>query len=212
MCEIKVKIKRHVTPIINIQGEIWKDIRGFEGLYQVSNKGRIKRLYRQVLDSRGITQTFKESLLTCTINVYGYYQTTLRKDRRKINIKIHRCVAEAFIDNPENKPLVDHIDGNKLNNTADNLRWATNSENILNENTYDIFKENVTKVRKSERIPVYQLDDNYNVIRKFDCADDAAKELKCSAPLIRNACKPNHKHYKAKGYHWSYSPFKIKLE
>ena len=204
MYDLKIKVKHPFTPVTNITDEIWKDIKGFEGLYQVSNKGRIKRLYRPVIDKRGIVQIFNESLLTCTINVYGYYQTTLRKNGRKINIKLHRCVAEAFIDNPYNKPLVDHIDGNKLNNTSDNLRWVTNSENILNENTYNRFKENVTKARKSERIPVHQLDDNYNIIKTFDSVDDAAKELKCSAPLIRNACKVNHKHYKAKGYHWSY--------
>lgn len=204
MYDLKIKVKHPFTPVSNITDEIWKDIKGFEGLYQVSNKGRIKRLYRRVVDSRGVIQIFNESLLSCTINVHGYYQTTLRKNRRKINIKLHRCVAEAFIDNLEDKPLVDHIDGNKLNNTADNLHWVTTSENIFNENTYNTFKENVTKARKSERIPVYQLDDNYKIIRRFDCADDAAKELGCSAPLIRNACNPNHKHYKAKGYHWSY--------
>ena len=162
MYDLKIKVKHPYTPVSNIEDETWRDIKGFEGLYQVSNKGRIKRLYRRVIDKRGIVQIFNESLLTCTINVYGYYQTTLRKNGRKINIKLHRCVAEAFIDNPYNKPLVDHIDGNKLNNTSDNLRWVTNSENILNENTYNRFKENVTKARKSERIPVHQLDDNYN--------------------------------------------------
>lgn len=199
-----LKFKISCNNINNIKDEVWKDIKDFEGLYQVSNYGRIKRLYRKVIDSRGITQTFKESLLKCTINKYGYYQTTLRKNRKKFNIKVHRCVAVAFIDKPENKHIVDHIDGNKLNNKVDNLRWVTNSENLLNENTYNKFKEIVTKLRKSERIPVYQLDDNYAIIKKFECVDDAAKEMHCSAPLIRKACNPNYKHYKAKGYHWRY--------
>lgn len=200
----KKSIKKQNTEIINLPNEEWKAVKGFEGLYEISNKGRLKRVSRDVLDQRGIVQHFPEQLLKGTLGVYGYMQTTLRKNRRKINVKIHKLVAEAFVENSNNKPIVDHIDGNKLNNNADNLRWVTNSENIINENTYNKFKENVTKVRKAERIPVYQLDDNYNIIKKFDCADDAAKELNCSAPLIRNACKANHKYYKAKGYHWRY--------
>lgn len=201
--KVKTNIKRKPN-LYDLQDEEWKPVKGFENLYLISNKGRLKRLYREVIDKRGVIQKFPEQLLKCTVNVYGYLQTTLRKDNKKINVTVHKLVAEAFIENINNNPIVDHIDGNKLNNNVSNLRWVTNSENIMNENTYNKFKENVTKVRKAERIPVYQLDDNYNIIKKFDCADDAAKELNCSAPLIRNACKPNHKHYKAKGYHWSY--------
>lgn len=201
--KVKTNIKRK-SNLYDLQDEEWKPVKGFENLYLISNKGRLKRLYREVIDKRGIIQKFPEQLLKGSVNVCGYLQTTLRKNNKKITVRIHRLVAEAFIENINNKPIIDHIDGNKLNNNASNLRWVTNSENIMNENTHNKFKEIVTKIRKAERIPVYQLDDNYNIIKKFDCADDAAKELNCSAPLIRNACKANHKHYKAKGYHWSY--------
>ena len=184
--------------------EEWKDIKGYEGLYQISNLGRIKHLYEEVIDPRGIKQTFPERVLKCAVNKVGYVVATLRKDGRRYSVRVHRLVALHFIENPNNKPIVDHVDGNKQNNIVTNLRWATNSENVLNVNTYDNFKDKVTKVRKSERIPVCQLDNKYNLIKIFDCADDAAKELDCSAQLIRNCCKKEHKHYKAKGYHWCY--------
>lgn len=197
-------IKKLNTEIINLPNEEWKPVKGFEGLYEISNKGRLKRVSRDVLDQRGIIQHFPEQLIKGTLSVYGYMQTTLRKNRRKINVRIHKLVAEAFIENPNNKPIVDHIDGNKVNNNADNLRWVTNSENIRNENTYPRFREIVVNLRKSECIEVYQLDDNYNIIRNFNNAEEAAKFVGCTPSSIRQACKPNHKHYKVKGYHWRY--------
>lgn len=92
--------------------EIWKYVVGYEKYYQVSNLGKIKTLRKRKL------------ILKPCINKKGYYNVCILN---KVFL-IHRLVAKAFIDNPENKPTVNHIDGNKLNNCVENLEWATWSE------------------------------------------------------------------------------------
>jgi hypothetical protein len=97
--------------------EEWKDIVGYEGLYQVSNTGRVKSLKKCEL-------LMKHQISNC-----GYCRVSLRKPKSSIKYSIHRLVAEAFLPNPNNLPQVNHIDGNKLNNLVDNLEWNTRSEN-----------------------------------------------------------------------------------
>lgn len=96
--------------------EIWKDINGYEGLYKVSNLGRI-RSYR------------RRKPLSPIEDRNGYYKINLTKDKEMKTYRIHRLVASCFIDNIDNKPEVNHIDGNKKNNNIDNLEWVTRSEN-----------------------------------------------------------------------------------
>ena len=114
--------------------EIWKDIEGFEGLYQISNYGRVKSMPRVVCYSGGNKSYSKNepTIKEPVINNRGYLCVCLWKNCKSRQFKIHRLVASAFIPNPENKPQVDHIDGNKQNNFVGNLRWATSSENIQN--------------------------------------------------------------------------------
>ena len=189
--------------------EIWKDIKDYEGLYQVSNLGRVKSLKKTIIRNNNYQQTFKEKILKPGLAKNGYLTVMLFKNKKGKTHTIHSLVAKTFLNNGDGYRCINHIDGNKTNNKATNLRWVTNSENIRNENTYNNFKEKVTQVRKSEIKPVYQLDNNYNVIHKFNSADEAANSVGCTASLIRNCCKI--KHYKAKGFHWTYSLLKIKL-
>lgn len=97
-------------------GEIKKDVVGYEGLYLVNELGEVY----SVKSGRQLTP--------CE-NRFGYLNVCLRKSGKGKTEKVHRIVAKAFIPNPENKPQVNHIDGNKKNNCADNLEWVTNSEN-----------------------------------------------------------------------------------
>ena len=103
---------------MNYHNEIWADIPEFEGVYQISNYGRLKS-YKQG----------KEKVLSLSPNKHGYIEKQLYKHSKYTNKKIHRLVAEAFIPNPNNLPEVNHKDGNKQNNTVENLEWCTTKEN-----------------------------------------------------------------------------------
>lgn len=101
--------------------EIWKDIKGYEGIYQVSNLGNVKSL--------NFHREKKEKLLKPKLTKDGYFETTLFKEGKCKFIRTHRLVAMAFIENPLNKKEINHKDGNKLNNNISNLEWVTSSEN-----------------------------------------------------------------------------------
>lgn len=107
--------------------EIWKDIRGYEGMYQVSNLGRIKSIERIAYRNDGTPLHLKELIMTPSLNTYLYAR--LRKDGQYKHLAVHRLVCDAFHLNPNNLPCVNHKDNNPLNNCADNLEWCTYSYN-----------------------------------------------------------------------------------
>jgi len=112
--------------------EIWKDIEGYEGFYQISNKGKVKSLKRIINKRDGRKCYVKEKILKQVPDKDGYAKCSLTcfKGRRK-PIIVHRVIAKNFICNPQNKPQVNHIDGNKKNNDLNNLEWVTLSENRI---------------------------------------------------------------------------------
>lgn len=110
--------------------EIWKEIEGYEGFYEVSNLGNVRSLDRMVFNPKSGMTLRKGVSLKYSKNHKGYKYVGLTRDGKRSGLKfIHRLVAKAFIDNPENKPQVNHIDGNKVNNCANNLEWMTDGEN-----------------------------------------------------------------------------------
>jgi len=109
--------------------EIWKDIKGFENRYKISNLGRVKSLNRVINTGNNGHRELKETIIIPALDRYGYLKIQLSKDNIPTYTTVHRLVAEMFIENPENKPEVNHIDGNKLNNIPNNLEWATTLEN-----------------------------------------------------------------------------------
>ena len=115
--------------------EIWKDIDGYEGLYQVSNKGRIKSLY-------SVTNN-EERIIKQQTNHNGYNTVYLSINGKRRKFVVHRLVAMMFIPNIENKPCVDHINTIRNDNNVENLRWVTHKENCNNELT----KEHMAKAR-----------------------------------------------------------------
>lgn len=106
--------------------EVWKDIVGYEGKYQVSNLGYIKSLEMWTGDK----YIKRNKILRGSLNKNGYYYVSLSKDGKVKKYKVNRLVAQAFIDNPYNLPITNHIDGDKTNNCASNLEWTTQSENL----------------------------------------------------------------------------------
>jgi len=112
--------------------EIWKPIRGYEGLYEVSDCGRVRSVDRWVCDTIGRKYLIKGCLMQPQFGPSGYYQICLRKCNKSKTYKLHRLVADAFIPNPDNKSCIDHINTNRTDCRACNLRWVTLSENSNN--------------------------------------------------------------------------------
>jgi hypothetical protein len=129
---------------------IWKDIQGYEGYYQVSNTGLVKSLSRQVKRKDGFVCNLNEMLLAPRYNAKGYIRAALRINGKSTDYQVHRLVALHFVDNPYNKPQVNHIDGNKQNNNDWNLEWSTNAENVQHAyNNNMISRPNKRKVVQS---------------------------------------------------------------
>lgn len=165
--------------------EVWKDIEGYEGFYQVSNLGRIKSIPRN--------GTIKNSKILKQNVVGGYGQIALQK-RGKIKYeKVHRLVAKMFISNQNNLPEVNHIDGNKLNNNVSNLEWVTTRDNQL----HSVYVLGNNKFRIIE-----QYDKKGNFIKEWKQIVTASKELKINATSIVKCCRKKRK--SAGGYVWKY--------
>lgn len=112
-----------------METEIWKDILGYEGKYQVSNQGRVRNLKRKCRMVYERQRTVRERILKAEVKTDGYCRVTLSLPTKRRREYVHRLVCEAFLPNPENKPCVNHKDGNRENNSLSNLEWCTVMEN-----------------------------------------------------------------------------------
>lgn len=184
--------------------EIWKDIEGYEGLYQVSNLGRVRSLDRNVLitrlDGSKHNHEYKGVLKNQRVHRDKYLITSLCKNGTFKSCKVHRLVAQTFIPNPENKPQVNHIDGNKQNNCVDNLEWVNASEN--NNHAFKLglrkiseYHKKVAKEFKSKKVQCLETGEVFN------SAKDACIKLKIADNAICRSIKRNGK---AGGYTWRY--------
>ena len=167
--------------------EIWKDIKEYEGLYQVSNLGRVRSLPRTARNNNGYRKVV-ERFLKLNL-VYGYFTARLNKNNKGRLFKVHRLVAEAFIPNPENKPCIDHINGCRTDNRVENLRWVTYKENSNNIITKLRFRR-LSNVLCTETGIIYT------------SATDAEKETGIHRSSISAVCQGKVK--TAGGYHWEY--------
>lgn len=115
-----------------LQKEVWKDVSGYEGLYQVSNFGNIRSLDRRVVNHRnGSTRIAKGVNITPFDNGNGYLVVGLRKNGKRKNYYVHRIVADTFLDNPKECEYINHIDYNTKNNNVTNIEWCTQKDNVL---------------------------------------------------------------------------------
>ncbi len=142
--------------------EIWKDIEGYEGYYQVSNMGRVKSLDRVVPHGRCGTITRKEKILKHG-NSKGYDMVVLCVEHKRKAITVHKLVAEAFISKKESHMQVNHIDGNPKNNVVSNLEWCTSQENTIHALKNNIIKN---KFSKKEILEIKHKYNEENVTRK----------------------------------------------
>lgn len=188
--------------IVMYEDEIWKDIPGYEGLYQVSNFGRIKGLPRYVSNDKGQI-LLKERILKGHKITKGYIQVEFpNKDKRVLKL-IHVLVAQAFIPNPNNYPQVNHINGLKDDNRAENLEWVNNSMNQLH--AYKLGLNRVTGRAGKPKRPIFLITKNGERLY-FESIASARDFLgyKRSAPINR-ALNPNNINYtEIKGYRVEY--------
>ena len=166
--------------------EIWKPIKDYEGLYEVSNFGRIKTLSRYIRNRK-----MPEKIKKLEKDRYGYLRIELSKNKIRKKYLVHRLVAQAFIPNNNNLPCINHKDENKSNNIVNNLEWC----DYLYNNLYnDKQKKNWVKVK--------QLDENNNIINIFESLTEASKNTNIIQCEISNCL--NNRQKTAGGYYWQY--------
>ena len=175
--------------------EVWKDIEGYEGLYQVSNKGNVKSL----VNNKGVS---REKLLKPIIE-NGYVRVRLCKDKTIKNYSIHRLVAKAFIENPNNFPIINHKDECKTNNSVENLEWCSYKYNLEYNNGQKIRAESRSK-------KVYQYTKDFELISVWESTSECGRNG-YNISAVSTCCRkcfnrPGNNVYK--GYIWSYEPIK----
>lgn len=184
-----------------MENEIWKPINGYEGLYEVSNLGRIKSLPK-VTNSVVPNKYNSERILKLCYDKKGYLMVWLFKDKKRKTCKVHRLVGEAFVSNDENKPEIDHINGVKDDNRAENLRWVTSKENFHNPITYKRNSESKTGELNHKSRSVIQLTMGNEFVKEWSCMQDIYREHGFSHSHTVQCCKGERKH--AYGYKWKY--------
>ena len=173
--------------------EIWKSIEGYEGLYEVSNLGRVRSLDKYTLYKpslyKGKFRTLRKGrILTPKISSTGYLEVSLCKNLKQLSYRVHRLVAKAFIPNPNNYPVINHINEVKTDNRVENLEWCTTKYNM--------------EVYHQKRMLIYQYDLSGNLIKLWDSITKAAEYYNIDKTGIQHCCKGTLKTYY--NFIWSY--------
>lgn len=172
--------------------EIWKDIPNYEGLFQVSNKGRVKSVKRKCL-----IRTVPEKIRTLSLDKYGYYHLALSKNNKRKNFFVHRLVAMAFLSNPNNYKTVNHIDGNKKNCFLENLEWASISQNTKHAYKIGVKKPSGGAVKYK---PVAQYKKDGTLVAIYKSIKEAFVKTKINN--ISACLNKNNKYKTSGGYIW----------
>ena len=169
--------------------ELWRPIPNYEGYYEASNLGRIRSVYRY------------KRVLKPMISNTGYERVDLFKNRHRKQYSVHRLVAITFINNPDNKPFVNHRDENKINNCADNLEWVTHVENCrygtaIERRTkhFDYSKRKINNAGQIEACskPIAQYTKDGRFVRNWKSASECARKNGWQISNIRRCCKKEY--------------------
>lgn len=175
--------------------EIWKDLKGYEEYYKISNFGFLKRKARIRYDKvRKKKNFFKEEFVKLSDNGHGYMMVRLYPDYKPYYI--HRLIAINFLPNPLNKEQVNHKNGNKKDNNINNLEWVTPKENMIHSSKVLKTKYNLSglnKSREKQKKKVCVMDKDGNVINVFNSIMEASKEMNISPSSICSCCKGKRK-------------------
>lgn len=173
---------------MNYKNEIWKPIKNYEGLYEVSSCGRVRSLRRKA-----------PFILKQTNNGYGYLTVNLYKDGFNKKIKVHRVVAETFVPNPDNLETVDHLDRDRTNNRIENLRWSTYKEQSTNRNEHNADTKTPVICEETGEIFKNAITAAHWIVEK-NLSISSATEV---AKRIRYLCRGQGQKT-AYGYHWKF--------
>lgn len=169
--------------------EEWKEIKGYEGYYLVSNQGKVKSVSRTV--PRGSNYiTLPEKIIKLFTNNRGYEVVNLHRDKCSKSFLVHRLVAVAFLPNPFNYPYVNHKDENPLNNRVDNLEWCTQEYNVNYGSSQSKLTLKKLNAKKGFSIVQYTLDNQF--IKEFDSASQIQRELGFNSTPILNCCRKGY--------------------
>ena len=171
--------------------EVWRDVKGYEGLYQVSNMGRVKSLGRKDRFGRVI----KERILEPAATHNGYLRVGLHVDGKRKMLRVHRLVCEAFHENPDNKSEVNHVNENKTDNRACNLEWSTRTENCNHGSRNE-------RVAKALSKPIGQFSLDGKLIKVWQSACEARRQTGFDQGYVGAVARGKFK--QAYGYIWKY--------
>ena len=179
--------------------EYWKPIKGYEGLYMVSNWGRVKSFDRWVKSRNGSVRFCKGRILKQVTNDRGYLYVELWKNNKRKQCKVHRLVAEAFISNPYNLPMINHRDENKSNNNVNNLEWCDCKYNNTYGTRIERVAEKNTNGKCSKKVYQYTLDGEF--VREWKSTAECGRNGYIHQ-AISACCRGELKTHK--GYIWKY--------
>ena len=190
----------------------WRPVKGYEGFYEVANDGTVRSLPRDTERAGGAIVHYEGRVLTHTFDTRGYHGVTLCKEHKQRRVRVHRLVAEAFVDNPDGKPHVNHLDENKDNNHASNLEWCTPAENDAWGTRNERCKKNRDKQKHRESIvnsekhrarrkPIIQKAMNGQAVKRWESRTEI-RQAGLNDWLVVEVCKGRAR--QAAGYLWEY--------
>lgn len=181
--------------------EEWRPVVGYEGLYEVSNFGNVRSLDRLVKSKGESKRLAPSKVLKQHTDKDGYRRVGLHYEDKQITVGVHRLVAQAFIDNLENLPAIDHIDGVRDNNFVGNLRWCS----IMQNNSTELAKQRKSLAaykRIDNKKKIIQHSISGDVIKVFNSSMEIQRELGYKRAAISRCCKGKQK--TSYGYKWSF--------
>lgn len=181
--------------------EEWRPVVGYEGLYEVSDWGNVRSLDAYLPSKGGSVRLKRGRLLKQYTDKDGYKRVGLHCNHKQVVVGVHQLVARAFIDNPDNLPIIDHIDSHRDNNMADNLRWFTVSLNNSTEQARR--RKSIAASRRNDnKVRIRQYSLGGEPLRDFDSSMDIERELGFDRSSVIRVCQG--KQHTSYGYKWEY--------